>query len=588
MPPPDLPTVDDFDWDELEGARGAGAPPRPHGAAPVVPAAPPLPRAEPLARTPSGQLAIPRDRPSNLLVSASAKWKARQSEAPGRFNLASELLDAPELALLERVTAPATPLALDEPATPEEIEGTILVVDPDGQARRAVEVAVSAQHIPTLKVVTAMDASSALAILAERPVHLVLAEADLPDGSGMVLFSQLDHEKRLDGIPFVIFSSDDRVESKILALRGGVTDYLVKPMDQAELGARCVSMLTRARAQRARLRKRAYMLAGDFSALSFPDLLVMLELSRVTGTLSVMTRQTNATVLIADGKARHAAYGTIVGDDAVYRLMADGSGRFEFTPGRCDVTDEEATVTQSITSLVMEGARLLDEGEIERAPASRTVGAARSTFPSLSPLVSASLSKGSAARFSQRGYTAGALHVLDSRGLGAFTTEEPSGERVHVLLVADPAEAAGVMTRGAAPVSDVAMLAALTQEAKTLGLSFDFEGGDRLDVVLLDARAPAAFAPSLLRAPTVVVLAPPGGDLLSLGLSARNDLDALLLGLSPLALVGLGSDRLPQLVRDLAVLQRGGTIVATMGGRLGEVALADLIVRGLVAFAASG
>lgn len=517
-------------------------------------------------------------------MTASAKWKARQSEIPGRFNLASELLDAPDMALLERVAQPPAPFIADEPAPAEGVEATILVVDPDGQARRAVEVAVNAQHQASLKVVTAMDASSALAIMAERPVHLVLSESDLPDGSGMVLFAQLSQEKRLDGIPFVILSSDDRIESKILALRGGVADYLVKPVDQGELGARCVSMLTRARAHQAQLRKRAYMLAGDFSALPFPDLLVMLELSRVTGTLSIMTRHANATILMEDGRAKHATYGTVVGDDAVYRLMGDGSGRFEFAPGRCDVPDEAATVTQTITNLVMEGARRLDEGEIEKAPGS-TTEPMRSTNPGFSPLVSAPLPKEHAAVFAESPLTDGDLRVFDSRSLGAWTTEERSAPRVHVLLVADPGEAIEAMTALARPMGAESLRTALTQEAKTLGLSFDFESGERVDIVLLDARAPGAFAPSLLRAPTMVILAPPGGDLLSLGLSARSDLDVLLSNLRPLALVGLGNDRLHTLIRDLWAAKDPRMLVTVASGRLEGTPLTELLVRGLRAIA---
>jgi hypothetical protein len=63
-------------------------------------------------------------------------------------------------------------------------------------------------------------------------------------------------------------------------------------------------------------------------------------------------------LFFTDGQLRHAVYGNLRGDDAVYKVLAwtDGNFQIDFT-GR----STEQTTTRSTQGLLMEGLRLLDE-----------------------------------------------------------------------------------------------------------------------------------------------------------------------------------------------------------------------------------
>ena len=76
--------------------------------------------------------------------------------------------------------------------------------------------------------------------------------------------------------------------------------------------------------------QRSYTLAGNFSTMPFPDLLSILELSRRTGLLSIVTPRALGELFLGDGQVWHAAFGNLLGAEAFYRMMAEVSGQFEF------------------------------------------------------------------------------------------------------------------------------------------------------------------------------------------------------------------------------------------------------------------
>ena len=63
-------------------------------------------------------------------------------------------------------------------------------------------------------------------------------------------------------------------------------------------------------------------------------------------------------MFFVEGQVRHAAYGTLMGDAAVYKVLSWSGGNFQIDfEGR----SSEKTTTLSTQGLLMEGLRLLDE-----------------------------------------------------------------------------------------------------------------------------------------------------------------------------------------------------------------------------------
>ena len=119
-------------------------------------------------------------------------------------------------------------------------EAQVLVIDDDPQMLRAVSNALRARNYSVL---TASDGESALDLLADGQVDLVLLDLGLPglDGHDVIV--------RLRGwsqTPVIVLSVRDAQHEKVAALDAGADDYLTKPFDTKELLARMRAVLRRA------------------------------------------------------------------------------------------------------------------------------------------------------------------------------------------------------------------------------------------------------------------------------------------------------------------------------------------------------
>ncbi len=88
----------------------------------------------------------------------------------------------------------------------------------------------------------ARTAREALAMAATLDYGLVLLDLGLPDGDGLRLLPIL----RADGsVPVIVLTARDSLEDRLAGLDGGADDYILKPVEIAELVARCRVVLRR-------------------------------------------------------------------------------------------------------------------------------------------------------------------------------------------------------------------------------------------------------------------------------------------------------------------------------------------------------
>ena len=79
--------------------------------------------------------------------------------------------------------------------------------------------------------------------LAGVPYELVLLDLGLPDGRGLDLLRELRGAG--NAVPVIITTAQDQVAVRIEGLNAGADDYLVKPFDLAEMGARIAAVVRR-------------------------------------------------------------------------------------------------------------------------------------------------------------------------------------------------------------------------------------------------------------------------------------------------------------------------------------------------------
>jgi two-component system copper resistance phosphate regulon response regulator CusR len=93
------------------------------------------------------------------------------------------------------------------------------------------------------KIKTANDGSSANALLKSSDFDLLIMDVMLPDINGIELCRQI----RLNNTetPILMLTALDQVQNKVLGLKAGADDYLVKPFHFIELLARIEALLRR-------------------------------------------------------------------------------------------------------------------------------------------------------------------------------------------------------------------------------------------------------------------------------------------------------------------------------------------------------
>jgi hypothetical protein len=90
------------------------------------------------------------------------------------------------------------------------------------------------------------------------------------------------------------------------------------------------------------------------------DLMQSLEMGRKSCQLKLNNEGEKCEVFFVEGQVKHATYGSLLGDQAVFKVLRWTGGNFELNfEGK---TDQETTQLNT-QGLLMEGLRLLDESQ---------------------------------------------------------------------------------------------------------------------------------------------------------------------------------------------------------------------------------
>jgi DNA-binding response OmpR family regulator len=117
----------------------------------------------------------------------------------------------------------------------------LLVVDDDEQLRELLLLVLGNEGF---EVRAAGDAPAALAEVARGALDLVVLDIGLGAGDGREVLAEI---RRQGSLPVIMISADGQPPDRVLALRLGADDFLVKPFFPLELVARVESVLRRAR-----------------------------------------------------------------------------------------------------------------------------------------------------------------------------------------------------------------------------------------------------------------------------------------------------------------------------------------------------
>jgi hypothetical protein len=109
------------------------------------------------------------------------------------------------------------------------------------------------------------------------------------------------------------------------------------------------------------------MLKGSLESINLADIMQLVANSRQSGrfvlTKEAGTEGSNGFIILKKGEIIHAEIEKFKGEDAFFTLISWGKGEFVFEEGEFQA---ETSINRSVTSLLMEAARRIDEWKLLR------------------------------------------------------------------------------------------------------------------------------------------------------------------------------------------------------------------------------
>jgi two-component system, OmpR family, KDP operon response regulator KdpE len=116
---------------------------------------------------------------------------------------------------------------------------SVLVIDDEPQIRRFVGVGL---ELHGFSVTEAGTGAAGLATAIHKQPDVIVLDLGLPDMSGVEVLASV---RAWSNVPVIILSIEAEEEQKVMLLKLGADDYIVKPFGVAELAARCEAALRR-------------------------------------------------------------------------------------------------------------------------------------------------------------------------------------------------------------------------------------------------------------------------------------------------------------------------------------------------------
>jgi CheY-like chemotaxis protein len=208
------------------------------------------------------------------------------------------------------------------------------------------------------RVTTATDAADALLKAVDDVPDLLVCDYRMPGMDGRQLVEKLKSRPATANFSTVLMASRVDIAER-LSPQDAADDYLEKPFFLKEATRRIKRLIDRIALEKmAKTAPSDGVVRGNLSQMNVIDLMQSLEMGRKSCQLSLSNEGDKCEVFFVEGQVKHATYGSLVGDQAVFKVLRWTGGNFQLNfEGK---TDQETTQLNT-QGLLMEGLRLLDE-----------------------------------------------------------------------------------------------------------------------------------------------------------------------------------------------------------------------------------
>jgi len=213
---------------------------------------------------------------------------------------------------------------------------------------------------PLAEVSTSTDTADALLKAVDNPPDLVVIDYRMPGMDGRQLLERLKSRPATANFSSVLMASKADIAER-LSPQDAADDYLEKPFFLKDATRRIKRMIDRIALEKmAKTAPSDGVVRGNLSQMNVIDLMQSLEMGRKSCQLSLANEGDKCEVFFVEGQVKHATYGSLVGDEAVFKVLRWTGGNFQLDfEGKTD----QQTTQLNTQGLLMECLRLLDESQ---------------------------------------------------------------------------------------------------------------------------------------------------------------------------------------------------------------------------------
>jgi CheY-like chemotaxis protein len=235
---------------------------------------------------------------------------------------------------------------------------TILVADGDPKNLQILRESLEASGF---EVIVASDGLQAWQKISSDIPDLILSEVNLPKLDGFQLLEKLKADPVTSSIPLMFLTNRRELQDRVRSLRGGVKDYMIKPLHVKEVIARVRMILRRMERIREEEIESTRKLAGRLEEFSVIDLIENFGMERKTGILTLYNANNKSgEIYFRDGAVINASLANLKAEKAVYQMLPWKRGHFTMTFKEISVPDEIAV---SNLGLLLQGFKRMEERE---------------------------------------------------------------------------------------------------------------------------------------------------------------------------------------------------------------------------------
>jgi CheY-like chemotaxis protein len=243
----------------------------------------------------------------------------------------------------------------------------LLFVDDDVDFLNTIQALFAQMAHGAWDIFTAENHAQALALLAKLRVDLVVLDVSMPGMDGIQFLQLLGRTH--PGQQVAMLTGETTEERRRNCLESGAALFLEKPVAANGFEAIFAALDALAGAQP------QGGFRGMMRRVGLQEVLQLECLGRKSSVLEIFTGKVRGRIFICDGAIVHADSGTLQGEVALYGMLALRGGEFNLLPY---TEPPRRTIKGQWESLLMEAARLTDEGQQLLEPAEARLGALES------------------------------------------------------------------------------------------------------------------------------------------------------------------------------------------------------------------